>query len=104
MGGLKVQLLSQGTFLLGAQVIFGGVESPSWIVWLQLVLLPQQSVIIQVRVMSRSHPCPLVTVFSTVIVGRVGQQASKASGVSKSHGVPQMTRSEERRVGKECRA
>ncbi len=60
-------------------------------VWLQVALLPQQSVACQVRVMSRSQPCPLVTVPTTVMVTLVPQQASMALGGSKLQGVPQIT-------------
>ena len=47
VGRSNVHGVPQSTVLAGAQVMTGGVVSPTWMVWLQLVRLPQQSVISQ---------------------------------------------------------
>lgn len=76
LGGSKLQGVPQGTLLFVAHVMTGGVVSIIWIDWLQVALLPQQSVACQVRVISPLQLLPLVTVLSTVIVTLVPQQAS----------------------------
>ena len=61
-------------------------------VWLQLVELPQQSVMIQSRVMmSGQFGAGLVTVLLMTMVGGFVQQSSNAVGGVKFQVVPQLT-------------
>ena len=70
----------------------GGTLSTMVMVWLQLVVLPQQSVMFQVRVTIPGQlPGALVTVLAMMMVGVTVQQSSKAVGGVKFHGVPQFT-------------
>src|SRR5437867_85193 len=59
--------------------------------WLQVLLLPQQSVAAHVRLMSCGHVPGFVTVLRIVMVTLVPQQASAAVGGSKPQGVPHST-------------
>ena len=68
----------------------GWTQAATVTVWLQVLLLPQQSVACQVRVMDTGQR-PLVKVLSTVMVTFVPQQASKAVGSSKLQVEPHST-------------
>src|SRR5262245_31442128 len=62
-GGVSVHAVPHWKSRLLAQAITGGTLSTTVMVWLQLVLLPQQSVITHVRVTTRGQKLgPLVTV------------------------------------------
>src|SRR5205823_3749862 len=70
VGSSNVQTVAHSTFLLGIlQVIVGAVVSTTCTVWLHCALLPQASVICQVRMASKvmpQWPAVLVTVLRTV--------------------------------------
>src|ERR1039458_3461252 len=69
-------------------------------IWLQVLLLPQASVNCQVRVMTGWQGPPLVMVLVEVMVTLLPQHEE---AVGRSNVQPLPNRSEERRVGKECR-
>lgn len=70
----------------------GGTLSTMVTLWLQLVELPQQSLMIQVRVMmSGQFGAGLVVVLLMTMVGGFVQQSSIAVGGVKLQAVPQLT-------------
>jgi len=91
IGSSKLHAAPHSTVLLVAQVNTGGVVSVIATVWLQVVLLVQQSVACHVRVMIVWQESPFVTVFRTVSVRLVPQQTSEADGSSKFHAAPHST-------------
>jgi hypothetical protein len=88
VGGSKVQELPTGTDLLGAQLMMGGVVAATVTVCAQMLLLPQQSVASQVRVIIWEQGVPFVTVLKMM---PWKQQLSDATGVPKSQAVPHGT-------------
>jgi hypothetical protein len=92
VGGMKLHAEPHGTVWFAPQVMTGGTLSITVTVWLQLVALPQQSVICQLRVtMSGQVLRPLVTVLMTVMLGGLVQQSSTAIGGLKFQVVPHWT-------------
>src|SRR4051812_23154032 len=90
VGGSKVHGTLHSTDLLGAQTIVGGVRSTTVTIWLQVVLLPQRSLTLQVRIARKVLPHNrLVVVLTIRIVTFVPSQESLAVGGVNSHGVPQ---------------
>ncbi len=89
-GGSNVHVLPHCTVLLLAQVKIGGVVSTTVTVWLQVLVLPHESVASHVCVMTCGQ-VPFVTVLNTVIVTLVPLQVSKAAGGSKVHALPHCT-------------
>src|SRR5256885_15607606 len=87
-GGSKVQFEPHSTRLPGAHTRDGGVVSILVMVWLQVLVLPQQSLASQTRVMICGQ-IPLVVVPSTATPCR--QQVSVAMGVSKLQVAPHST-------------
>src|SRR5205823_4067408 len=79
VGSSKLHAEPHSTVLLLEQVITGGVVSRTVTIWLQMDLLPQQSVACQVRLnlsMQGEAPVFKATVLRTVIVTLVPQQSS----------------------------
>ena len=71
VGASKFQAVVHSNVLFGTQVIVGGVVSTSVTVWLQVAVLPQESVARQVRVATKvfpQKPTTLVAVPTTLIV------------------------------------
>ena len=87
---LTTTLVQEYNTMLVETVREGGVLSTTVTVWVQVLLLVQQSVATQVRVMTVGHE-PLVTVVREVMVTFVPQQASVAVGVSKDQTLPHCT-------------
>ena len=61
VGGLKTRMPVQGMVLLGLQLMVGAVFVTVMVCW-QKFVSPQQSVIIQVRVVANAHGPRLVTI------------------------------------------
>ena len=92
VGGVITHAVPHWNNWLLLQRMTGGTLSTMVTVWLQLVELPQQSVMIQSRVMmSGQFGAGLVTVLPMTMVGATVQQSSNAVGGVKFHGVPQLT-------------
>jgi hypothetical protein len=89
IGRSKVHGVPHWTVLFVAQVSVGGMVSTTVTIWLQKLLLLQQSEATHVRMMNSGH-WPLVIVLITVTTG-LEQQRSVASGGSNVHGVPHWT-------------
>ena len=70
-------------------MIIGGVVSTTVTVWLQVLVLLQQSTACHVRVMTCGQ-APLVTVLR-MVVWTFGQQGSTTVGGSKVHAAPHAT-------------
>src|SRR4030081_3494814 len=88
LGRSNVQAVPHSIVLGPAHVIAGGVVSTTVTIWLQVLLLPQASVALQVRVAVKVFPQPaFVTVPTMAIVG-VDPHTSLALGVSNVQPVP----------------
>jgi hypothetical protein len=90
VGGVSVQVDPQGRLRFVAQVMTGGTVSTTWMICVQLVELPQQSVITQVRRISMGQ---LTSGFvesgsGVIVILAVGQQRSVAIGGVKTNGWP----------------
>src|SRR6185436_7425964 len=77
-GGVKIIGWPHSMVWFAAQVMLGGVVSTTVIVWLQMLLLPQLSVVLQVRVM----------VVRTRMITLVPSHPSTAKGGVKRMGWP----------------
>src|SRR5436853_457113 len=92
LGASKVQALAHSTVLLVTQVIEGGVVSVTITVWLHVLLLPQRSLALHVRVATKVLPqVALVTVPMTLMVTLVASHTSVAVGLVKAQAVPHST-------------
>jgi hypothetical protein len=90
VGGVSVQVDPQGRLRFVAQVMTGGTVSTTWMICVQLVALPQQSVMTQVRRISMGQ---LTKVFvesgsGVIVMLAAGQQRSVAIGGVKTNGWP----------------
>ena len=94
-GGVKRMGWPHSMVRLGAQVITGGVVSTTVIVWLHTLLLPQESVALQVRTMlvrpGQRGTTLVVTVPNMRIITFVPSQMSTAYGGVKANGCPHST-------------
>jgi hypothetical protein len=92
VGKLNVHGVPHCTVWFGPQVMTGGTLSTMVTLWLQLVELPQQSEMVQLRVMMTGQfGAGLVVVLLMTMVGGFVQQSSIAVGGVKFHGEPQFT-------------
>src|SRR3989442_414026 len=94
VGASSVEAAVHSTVLLATQVMVGAVVSTTVTTWLQVLLLPQESVALQVRVALNvlpQKPLVLVTVDTIMIVTFVPSALSLAVGGSKFQATPHST-------------